>query len=199
MKIEFRTSALKVQTVGDARIITGHAAVFDTPTVIEGAFREQFTRGAFVDAIASSDIACLWNHDSNLILGRTSAGTLRLSEDESGLLYECDPPDTQWGRDALVSIARGDVAGCSFRFEATEQDWTRGGEMPLRTVRGCRLLEVGPNVFPAYPSTNCQVRSAEDVMAEYRALSAPSLEDPLQAARAQVSAMAESLTAPASR
>ena len=38
------------------------------------------------------------------VLGRTTAGTLRLSEDSRGLKFECDLPDTTAGRDTYESV-----------------------------------------------------------------------------------------------
>src|SRR5690606_3218537 len=78
-----------------APTIVGYAAVFDTPTDIGGFFREQIRAGAFGRALQSSDVHALFNHDSNVVLGRSRAGTLRLAEDAKGLRVEIDPPDTQ--------------------------------------------------------------------------------------------------------
>jgi hypothetical protein len=100
------------------------------------------------------------------VLGSTRSGTLRLSEDESGLRVEADLPDTQAGRDARILIQRGDVTGFSFGFTvpANGDSWNSDGTE--RTLKSVRLLEVSTGVaFPAYPTTNgtAQVRSLEDV------------------------------------
>ncbi|OAN53963.1 hypothetical protein A6A04_13420 [Paramagnetospirillum marisnigri] len=126
-----------------------------------GGFREQIAPGAFADAVKTDDVRALFNHDSNFILGRTVAKTLRLSEDARGLAVEIDPPDTQFARDLMVSMERGDVTQMSFGFSVRPggQDWAKDDEgRTIRTLKKLRLFDVSPVVFPAYPQTDIAVR-----------------------------------------
>ena len=80
--------------------IEGYAATFNNPTQLPG-FREVIKPGAFTRAIDEQhDCVCLFNHDQNNVLGRTTSGTLRLDQDSLGLHYVCDLPNTQAARDA---------------------------------------------------------------------------------------------------
>jgi len=169
------TAPLRVEAraEGDAggetpKQLVGYAAVFNTETVIYDYFRERISPGAFAGAIAG-DVRALWNHDTNHVLGRTKAGTLRLSEDEKGLRVEIDPPDTQLGRDLMVSVDRGDVSQMSFAFRAIREEWEeREGEMPLRTILEAELFEVSPVTFPAYEDTEISARSVATAALEER-------------------------------
>jgi HK97 family phage prohead protease len=51
-----------------------------------------------------------------MVLGRNKSGTLRLSEDNIGLHYQVDLPDTTYARDLAISMERGDVSQSSFRL-----------------------------------------------------------------------------------
>ena len=105
--------------------IEGHAAVFNKLSVDLGGFRERVMPRAFADDLKSGpDVRALFNHDPNIILGRTKAKTLRLKEDSQGLHFDCDVPDTQAARDVMTSIARGDIDQCSFGFTVTNQKWS---------------------------------------------------------------------------
>lgn len=144
--------------------IRGYAAVFDVLSEDLGGFRERIARGAFAGA-ENHDVRALWNHNSDYVLGRTVSGTLRLIEDETGLRVVIDPPDTQWARDALVSIQRGDVSQMSFGFIALDDTWeTRDDGTLIRTLRKVRLFDVSPVTFPAYPQTSVAVRSKLDLL-----------------------------------
>jgi uncharacterized protein len=149
---------------GEKPKLIGHAAVFDTPAEIYG-FEEVIRKGAFADAIKKDDVRALWNHNPDYVLGRTKSGTLRLSEDDIGLAIENDPPDTQWARDLMTSMQRGDVDQMSFGFIVDEEKWSkREGKPDLREILKARLFDVSPVTYPAYEETDIQValRNAPD-------------------------------------
>ena len=126
-----------------------------------GGFREQILPGAFTVSIETDDIRSLFNHDSNFVLGRKSANTLRLSEDERGVSYEVDVPDTQWARDLTESIRRGDIRENSFGMFVADDVWEERDGGMWRTIRVAALQEVGPQPFPAYTQGDVSVRSLE--------------------------------------
>jgi uncharacterized protein len=159
------------QGESQAPALRGYAAVFDQLSVVlYGMFRERIERGAFAGTIGD-DIRALWNHDSNLPLGRTKAGTLRLAEDSHGLRVEIDPPDTQAGRDAVESIRRGDVDQMSFMFDVLEDTWDQDGDGQLiRTLRKVKLYEVSPVTFPAYQGTSVSARAGDGAFGDMPAI-----------------------------
>lgn len=143
--------------------IEGYAAVFDTWASIGGWWDERIAEGAFKNTLERDDIRALFNHDSNFVIGRKSAGTLRLEEDTKGLFFSADPPDTQWARDLVTSISRGDISQCSFGFFVKRQEWDDSDpKNPKRTVLEVELLEVSPVTFPAFESTDVGVRGLQD-------------------------------------
>lgn len=156
--------------------ITGYAAVFDTETVIGGkdwGFREKIARGAFAEALKTSDVRALFNHDEEYVLGRVKSGTLRLTEDERGLKVEIDPPDTQDARDLITKMQRGDIDQMSFAFtmEGGVQTWDETGDMPLRVIEKVgELMDVSVVTFPAYPETEAAARSFAAAKKERRRL-----------------------------
>lgn len=140
-------------------IVEGHAAVFNSVSRNLGGFVEVVAPGAFRDTIRAADVRALFNHDSNLILGRTTAGTLRLSEDREGLAYEIDVPDTTAGRDLQVSMERRDITQSSFGFNipAGGDSWSQTNDgYPLRTLNRASLDDgdISPVTYPAYTTTD---------------------------------------------
>ena len=154
----------EVRAAGDGKpaMISGYSARFnELSVVLYGMFRERIAPGAFAETIAADDIRSLWNHNADYVLGRNVNGTLRLREDEIGLFMEVDPPDTQAGKDALISVQRGDVSQQSFMFDVQPEgdDWYEDAEGQLiRTLKRVRLYEVSPVTFPAYPQTSAEAR-----------------------------------------
>lgn len=143
------------------RRLVGHAAVFNSLSENLGGFREKIDPGAFANTL-DKDIRALWNHNSDIVLGRNRAGTLRLEEDDIGLRIEIDPPDTEQVRGLISSVERGDVSQMSFGFfvrdDSFEED--EAGRI-IRTLHDIELLEVSPVAFPAYPDTTVAARSLE--------------------------------------
>lgn len=143
-------------------IIEGYFAVFNSNYEIYAGMSESIAPGAFKNTLAD-DIRALVNHDSTLVLGRTSAHTLELREDEHGL----------WGRivinpndsDAVnlyERVKRGDVSQCSFGFDilSEETEFSDNGDVHW-TIKEVKLYEVSCCTFPAYEQTNIDARSAE--------------------------------------
>ena len=162
MERRFFQTEIRADGEEQALKLNGYAAVFDQMSVLlYGQFRERIARGAFAGSLAD-DVRALWNHDTNLPLGRTKAGTLKLDEDSHGLRVEIDPPATQAGRDAVESIRRGDVDQMSFAFDVLEDEWDKNdaGEI-VRTLRKVKLYEVSPVTFPAYPQTSVSARAGD--------------------------------------
>jgi len=129
-------------------------------------FYEEVERGAFTESVATGDIRALYQHNTEKVLGRTKSGTLSLWEDDQGLAFELNPPDNSIGRDAVVSIERGDVDQMSFGFNVPPKgdDWTETEEgIPLRKLRKIGLMEISPVTWAAYPQTGVGVmRSAPE-------------------------------------
>lgn len=147
------------------RTLVGYAAVWNSDTTIGDYFVERIAPGAFSKAIGG-DILALYDHDMGRVLGRTRSKTLRLSEDNHGLKVEIDVPDTSDGNDLWTLVGRGDVAGMSFSFRATKQEWDESGDMPHRTVLEAELYEVTATANPAYSDTTLAARSLEAARAE---------------------------------
>lgn len=150
-----------VRASDSGKVARGYAALFNSEADIGGYFREMIAPGAFADTLQSSDVRALIDHDTGRVIGRSSAGTLRLSEDEKGLLAEIDLPDTTDGRDLAVQLERGDISGMSFGFMVRKEQWDETADPPLRTIQAVDLLEVSAVAFPAYEDTEIALRSLD--------------------------------------
>ncbi len=148
--------------------VVGYAAVFGEVADIGGYFQEVVARGAFTNTLRTADVRAYFDHDTGRVLGRQSAGTLRLEEDDKGLRVEIDLPDTSDGRDVQTLVDRGDVSGMSFRFEAIRQEWNETVDPPKRTLLEVRLGEVSVVSEPAYEGTSVALRSLDAARTEAR-------------------------------
>ena len=169
-----------VRMDGDTpKVIEGYAAVYyngtrETEYELWPGTIERIMPGAF-DGRLQDDIRALFNHRSDLILGRREAETLRLSIDDRGLRYEIDAADTTVSRDVIEHLRRGDVTGSSFAFRGADSEWLwdqpiADGEYTadIRQINGfSELLDVGPVTYPAYTGTAAGARS-EDAFPEAR-------------------------------
>lgn len=154
---------LQIRSEGDAGVVIGgHAPVWNRYSQNLGGFVEQVAPGATTKTIQEGDIRGLLNHDPNLLLGRNKADTMRLTEDNIGLDFAIDVPDTTAGRDLVVSARRGDINGSSFSFNVVGNgvEWGfTADDFPLRTLTEIKLYDVGPVTFPAYLDSESGLRS----------------------------------------
>jgi len=151
-----------------ARTVVGYAAVFNSETDICGYWTEVVAPGAFERSLRENDVVALCSHDTGRVIGRSSAKTLRIEEDDKGLKVEIDLPDTTDGRDLAVLIERGDITGMSFGFCTRKQEWDETVDPPKRTILDVDLVEVTITAFPAYPDTEVGLRDLEGARKERR-------------------------------
>jgi len=161
MTIEFRSinpDDAEVRAEGDGMTFTGYAIRYGVPSQ-PLPFTEVIAPGAATRSLKSrNNIKAFVNHDTNMVIGSTRAGTLRLSEDSQGVLAEIHLPDTTYGRDLAVSVQRGDVSGMSFGFSTVKDAWSE--DYNERTVTELRVHEVSPVTgFEAYTQTTAAMRS----------------------------------------
>lgn len=143
---------------------TGHGIVYDRWTEIYdywfGAYQERIAPGA-ATAHLQDDVRLLINHDANLLLARTTSGTMRLSEDATGVIADAEMAPTQYARDLAVLLERGDISQMSFSFIPGDEEWDmrRDGTW-LRTITSFEALyDMSIVTYPAYEETDAGLRA----------------------------------------
>ena len=147
----------------DDAIIEGYFAVFNSNYELWPGHTESIAKGAF-DNCLDQDTRALWNHNSDIVLGRTGAGTLTLQADDTGLRgrVTINRKDSE-AMNCYERIKRKDVSGCSFGFEIgkEEADYRDDGTVHWTILEVSRLFEVSPCTFPAYEQTSINARKKE--------------------------------------
>lgn len=142
--------------------IEGYFAVFDSNYQIADGLTESVARTAF-DNTLDGDIRALTDHDTTLVLGRTTNDTLELKTDEHGLWgkVRINPKDTD-AMNLYERVKRGDVSQCSFGFEILkeESEVLENGDVHW-TIEDVNLFEVSCVTFPAYQSTSISARTEQ--------------------------------------
>ena len=148
---------------GEAKTVEGYFAVYGDVYELWPGATERIAPGAFTESI-SGDVRALYNHNDDLVLGRTSAGTLELREDSHGLWgkISINPNDAE-AMNAYARIERGDISGASFGFniESEEADYREDGTIHWTITSVNPLYEVSPCAFPAYAATSIHARKDE--------------------------------------
>jgi HK97 family phage prohead protease len=155
-------------------IVEGYALKFNSLSQSFGNWREVIDPHA-LDNCDMSDVRCLVNHDTTLVLGRNTSGTLELNVDDVGLYFRCIFPNTSYARDLFEVIKRGDVNQMSFGFflapngDAFSKDPENDG-MYIRTLKEIeQIYEVSIVTIPAYEDTNVEIaqRNLESMQKEF--------------------------------
>lgn len=151
---------IKTRSANDEKIVEGYFAVFNENYEVWPGATESIAPGAFKESL-SGDIRALYNHNDDIVLGRTSAGTLQLDEDERGLhgSIKINSKDTE-AMNVYERIARGDITGCSFGFTIGSErtDFKDDGSVHWTIEKIDTLYEVSPCAFPAYEATSIASR-----------------------------------------
>lgn len=147
---------------GEDLRIEGYFAVFNSVYDIAPGMSESIAPGAFDETI-SGDIRALINHDTTLVVGRTTAKTLELRADSHGLWGSIlvNPNDTD-ATNAYARVTRRDVTQCSIGFDIIREDTEIRPDGSVHwTIREVKLWEVSICTFPAYTETNISARTQE--------------------------------------
>jgi len=162
-EIRYTSGVVELRASSDGARLGGYALKFNKLSRNLGGFVERIAPGALTKTLKDGgDVLCRYQHEDEFLLGRTSSGTLRLSVDEVGLLYEVDLPNTSYARDLEALADRKDVQHSSFAFQLMPggDDWSLTPEgFPLRTLTELHLVDVAPVVNPAYLDTTSGLRS----------------------------------------
>ena len=154
---------METRAEGDDIFIEGYFAVFDDTYELWPGATESIARGAFDESI-NDDVRALYNHDTNIVLGRTAAGTMELRQDNRGLWgrVKINRNDTD-AMNAYARIQRGDITGCSFGFDIAAQDaeYRDDGSVHWTITKVSPLYEISPCAFPAYTDTSVTARKRD--------------------------------------
>lgn len=164
-----RDSKFKTRAEDGNLYIEGYFAVFGSEYRMWENAIETIDEDAFDDTL-DGDIRALVNHDSTLVLGRTTAGTLILRVDRVGLWGSITI--NQADQDAVnlyERVKRGDVSQCSFGFDIVDQSTeVMENGTTVWKLRKVKLYEVSVVTFPAYEDTSVEARRKDFEQAEKR-------------------------------
>lgn len=165
--VRTRPEEFKTRDDNGEPIIEGYFAVFNSNYELWEGASESIAPGAF-DSSISGDIRALINHDTTLVIGRTTNGTLELKVDQRGLWgrVKINPKD-QDAMNIHARVERGDVTQCSFGFFIREEETEYLPDGSIHwTLTDVELFEVSCCTFPAYEETSISARKrdAEDLI-----------------------------------
>lgn len=169
---QLRTALTEFQTRedGEELSIEGYFAVFNSNYDLGWGMSESIAPGAFSNTLAD-DIRALVNHDTTLVLGRTSAHTLEVRQDEHGLWGKVRiNPNDQDAMNLYARVKRGDVNQCSIGFDILDEETEYRGEDVHWTIKEVKLYEISACTFPAYVETAISARAKDKEELKKRSL-----------------------------
>ena len=150
----------------EKKVIQGYAVVFDSWTDISSwgeIWKECIRKGAFTQSLKENNILALYNHDFNNVLARKDVN-MKLVEEDKGLYFEIELPDTTQGNDLYELIDKKIVNQCSFSGYVRKNLWSEdnGGNV-LREILEIDLIEITITPIPAYEVTEAEVKRSREI------------------------------------
>ena len=152
-------------------VVVGYGSIFNSRSENLGGFYEYISPTAISEeTIAKSDVRALINHDANLILARSTSGTLDLWVDEKGLKYEFEIPETSYGKDLAINMKNGNLNQSSFAFTVGDDEWsTDDNGNDIRTITSIdKLFDISVVSYPAYSQADSDLVVAQRGLAMYK-------------------------------
>jgi len=153
-------------------VVVGYGSIFNSRSENLGNFYEYISPTAISqETIAKSDVRALINHDQNLILARSTTGTLDLTVDEKGLKYEFEIPEgLSYGKDLAINMKNGNINQSSFAFTVADDEWSTDEDgNDIRTITSIdRLYDVAVVTYPAYSQADSDLVVAQRGLSMYK-------------------------------
>lgn len=166
---ERRTFASKVECRSNGKggyTLVGYASTTEQPYEMYdmfGPYSEVISRGAFKRTLNNGPKVQLLVNHGGLSLAQTTSGTLRLSEDDTGLLAEADlNPKRSDAADLIAALDDGAVDEMSFAFRVESQQWSPDYEERRINEVNLNRGDVSVVNLGANPNTSVAMR-AQDV------------------------------------
>lgn len=159
---------VELREEGEQKFFEGYAFKFGAKADL-GSFTEEIARGA-ADDVMNDDVRGLFNHEPDIILGRTKSGTMTLVLDEVGAKYRIayNPNDPDHVR-VMEKVKRGDVSQSSFAFRIKDDKWeTRNGKDHRTILKFSKLIDVSPVTYAAYPDATVAARSLQNLKQDHK-------------------------------
>lgn len=162
---EYRSMELRIAQREDGAepsfFVEGHAATFEPYVLmtIDGVdYSERIEPTAF-DGADLSDVVFRVDHEGP-VYARTSAGSVEVWVDETGLAQKTDLGRTQRAKDLFADIAAGNYPKMSFAFTVAEDEYDKATH--TRVIKRIdKVYDVSPVSFPANPTTELSVSTRD--------------------------------------
>lgn len=163
MKIEIRAEGAHIS--GYVNVVERKSRPVVTP---RGKVVEEIEPRAFARALERADnIPLTKDHDPDMVLAETRAGSLTLYEDDIGLHYDATVTDA-----GTIEEARaGKIKGMSFgMYHIRDEIEQKADDLPLRKIKDLDLdhITLVVNRTPCYSATSVEVRADAEVEVETR-------------------------------
>lgn len=166
-KFEIREEA------GKLPVLCGYGIVFNVVADM-GNYFEIVRPEAVADDIASEDVQFLYSHDRTRPLASTRNGTLKLVKDEIGVYFEAEINTAlSYANDVLENVKTNIIRSMSFGFNAIKDFWGGNAAKPTRELLNIEIGEISPVLLAAYDATTLNIRSKDDIFAEYKQVKIP--------------------------
>ena len=149
-----KTKIRAVSKEGQPMKLEGYAYRFGDKGFADG-MREMIEPGAFEK---TDDALMLYQHNPDKLLGREGVN-MELTEDDIGLRFSVELPDTSEAKDVYKLVKSGILNGVSVGMDGRETESEMDGDM--RVIKKTRLREISLTPSPVYQKSSVLAKSKQ--------------------------------------
>lgn len=161
------TSEIRAETKDSARQLVG-SIPFNSVTDI-GPFFEQIDPHAFDSALQpGAEILCLRDHKPELLIARSTAGSLTFEHTPSALIFTATLNNSETANTLYEDVRTRLITGTSFGMLVDAEAWDQSTK--TRTITAATLYEVSFVSFPFYTESKATLRSSYSFLKDNNAV-----------------------------